>query len=72
MRYIRKPMDLGIEDNMGQIEGRGDEVELEDIPVEFMDGKKRQRFNVEVGGSDNMRGLLEGGLENAISGAAAK
>ncbi|MBA0873963.1 hypothetical protein Goshw_009855 [Gossypium schwendimanii] len=54
------------------IKGKGDETELEDIPVEFMDGKKRQRFNVEVGGSDNRRRLLDGGLENAISTAAAK
>ncbi|MBA0551868.1 hypothetical protein Golob_022727 [Gossypium lobatum] len=59
-------------DNMGQIEGRGDEVELEDMPVEFVDGKKTQRFNLEVGGSDNRRGLLDGGLENAISTAATK
>ncbi|MFQ6623648.1 hypothetical protein Gotur_003349, partial [Gossypium turneri] len=59
-------MDLRIEDNMGQIEGRRDETELEDMPVEFVERKKRQRFNIEVGGSDNRMGLLEGGLENPI------
>ncbi|MFQ6623647.1 hypothetical protein Gotur_003348 [Gossypium turneri] len=72
MRYTRKHMDLKIEDNIGQIEGMRDKAELEDMPVEFVDGKKRQRFNLEVGGSDNRRGLLGGGLENAISAATTE
>ncbi|MFQ6658588.1 hypothetical protein Gotur_027787 [Gossypium turneri] len=63
---------VGIEYNMGQIEGRGDEVELKDMPIEFVDRKKRKRFNLEVGGFDNKRGLLEGGLENVISVAATE
>lgn len=72
MRYTRKPMDLRIEYNMGQIEGRRDEVELKDMPVKFVDWNKRKRFNLEVGGPDNRRGLLEGGLENVISAATTE
>ncbi|MBA0755351.1 hypothetical protein Gogos_022157 [Gossypium gossypioides] len=68
----RKPMDLRIEDNMGQFEGRGDEAELENMLVKFVDRKKRKRFNLEVGGSDKRRGLLEGGLENTISATATE
>ncbi|KAA3460387.1 hypothetical protein EPI10_027056 [Gossypium australe] len=32
---------------MGKVEGIGDAKGLEDMPVEFVDGKKRQRFNLE-------------------------
>ncbi|MBA0871919.1 hypothetical protein Goshw_002133 [Gossypium schwendimanii] len=36
------PVDLKIEDSMGQIEEMGDGLEPEDMLVEFVDGKKRQ------------------------------
>ncbi|MBA0750601.1 hypothetical protein Gogos_002007 [Gossypium gossypioides] len=42
----KKPMDLRIEDSMGQIEEIGDGSELEDMPVEFVDGKKRQDWKM--------------------------
>ncbi|MBA0730284.1 hypothetical protein Golax_020588 [Gossypium laxum] len=72
VHHIRKPMVLRNEDNMGQIEEMRDGAELEYMLVEFVDGKKRQRFNLEVGDPDNIRGLLEVGLENAILAATTK
>ncbi|PPS10492.1 hypothetical protein GOBAR_AA10161 [Gossypium barbadense] len=41
-------------DSSKQVTVRGEEVETEDLPVEFMDGKKRQRSYTEIG-----RGLME-------------
>ncbi|KAH1080743.1 hypothetical protein J1N35_020504 [Gossypium stocksii] len=72
VQHIMKAIDLGTEDNIGQFKERGIGSELEDMPVEFVDGKKRQRFNLEVRDYDNNRGLLELELENAISAAATK
>ncbi|PPS02266.1 hypothetical protein GOBAR_AA18405 [Gossypium barbadense] len=52
-------MVLRIEDNMGQIDEMRNGAELENMPIKFVDGKKRQRFNLEVGDSNNNRGMLE-------------
>ncbi|KAK5786658.1 hypothetical protein PVK06_041296 [Gossypium arboreum] len=43
-----------------------------DIPVEFEDEKKRQKFNLEIGSPGNNRELLELGLENERSAATNK
>ncbi|KAA3471267.1 Endonuclease/exonuclease/phosphatase [Gossypium australe] len=72
MRYTKKPIELRIENNTGKFKERGEEAELEDMAMDFMDGKKRQRYNTEGGGFDNSRGLLEGGLNIAVSAAAFK
>ncbi|MBA0869387.1 hypothetical protein Goshw_027685 [Gossypium schwendimanii] len=40
VRHIRKPIDIRIEDRMGQLEKMGDGSELKDMLVEFVDGKK--------------------------------
>ncbi|KAA3471338.1 hypothetical protein EPI10_016968 [Gossypium australe] len=55
-----------------ELEERRNGVEMEEIPVEFVDGKKRQRFNPKVGNSRDNRGILELGLENEILVATVK
>ncbi|MBA0785758.1 hypothetical protein Gotri_025774 [Gossypium trilobum] len=64
VRHIRKPMDKRSEDRVGQFEEMGERSEFEDFPVEFVDGKKRQRFHTEVGDFANHSGLLELGIGN--------
>ncbi|KAA3465053.1 hypothetical protein EPI10_000258 [Gossypium australe] len=72
MRYSRKPIELKMENNMGKYEGRGEEANSEDIFIEFVDGKKRQRYNIEGDGSDNNKRVLEEGFKNALSATAIK
>ncbi|KAA3464780.1 reverse transcriptase [Gossypium australe] len=43
---------------------------MEDLPVEFIDGKKRQRINSEAGNTGENKSMLE--LENEISAANVK
>ncbi|KAA3469218.1 hypothetical protein EPI10_015027 [Gossypium australe] len=61
-RYTKKPIELRIENDMGKFEEMGEESELEDMAMNFVDEKKRQRYNTERGGSNNSRGLLEEGI----------
>ncbi|MBA0859488.1 hypothetical protein Goshw_007374 [Gossypium schwendimanii] len=63
---------MRVEDRIGQLEEMGDRSKLEDMLVKFVDGKKRQRFNSEVGSSDNNRGLLKLGMKNEILAATNK
>ncbi|KAA3471042.1 cytosolic sulfotransferase 16-like [Gossypium australe] len=42
---------------------------LKDLPMEFVDGKKRQRFHTKVGDFANNKGLLKMGMGNEISTA---
>ncbi|MBA0712746.1 hypothetical protein Golax_011824 [Gossypium laxum] len=59
-------------DRWNDIEIDRERRELEDIPVEFVDGKKRQRFNSERKPLVDLRGLSEGDIENNISATTQK
>lgn len=54
-------------DNLKQDMARGEGVEIKDLPVVFIDGKKRQRFQSEVS-----NGLMKMGSKNTISAANKK
>ncbi|PPR80422.1 hypothetical protein GOBAR_AA40292 [Gossypium barbadense] len=55
LRYSIKPAEWRIENNRGKFEGGGKETNLEDMSLEVVDGKKRQRYNIEKERSDNRK-----------------
>ncbi|MBA0800028.1 hypothetical protein Gohar_010497 [Gossypium harknessii] len=72
--FTQKIRNINTRDSVSprHLEGREIEEELEDIPVEFVDGKKRQRFNSERKPLVDLKGLSEGDIENNILAATQK
>ncbi|KAA3472470.1 hypothetical protein EPI10_022948 [Gossypium australe] len=67
-RQIRKILFTGENANLKQLEVRGTSEEIEDIPVEFVDEKKRQRHNSERGTSGDQEVFQRGCGRNHIGG----
>lgn len=67
IRQLRLAKEKCMIDISKQDIGEGEGVEMEDLQVEFVDGKKRQRFHLEV-----VNSLMEVGSKIAISVATNK
>ncbi|KAK5817476.1 hypothetical protein PVK06_022400 [Gossypium arboreum] len=62
IRQNRNMLDARDHGMLRQLEENEDGFEIEEISVEFIDGKKRQRINLETGNSKNNKGVLELGI----------
>ncbi|KAK5824560.1 hypothetical protein PVK06_019340 [Gossypium arboreum] len=71
-RYTKKLIEWRRDDEMGMLKERGVDAKLEDMAIDYMDGKKRQRHNTEGSSTDISWGPVEEGLNNTLSAAAFK
>ncbi|PPR90441.1 hypothetical protein GOBAR_AA30241 [Gossypium barbadense] len=62
IRQNRNMLDARDHGMLRQLEENEDGFEIEEISVEFIDVKKRQRINLETGNSKNNKGVLELGI----------